>query len=227
MNNIILSQIDDAQKKMGAYIALLNYRYMNLCVKADIAALLPVSVYADGEELNIEDVANVNMPDEYQLGVYPKEPNDLQPIIQGIYEAHPEFKMEINSVEGSEDEASKYVLYTMPDVDKNRHDFLINGVKGLYEECQARVDAVYANYQARFAELLVNASVSDADEANKALDEAHNKCDNMVDELLDKKTQEIEDAYKKYLTEEEDRKKAENVIDFTKNFRMFNEEEEC
>ena len=66
MNNIIISQIDEAQKRMSGYIALLNYRFKNLCVKADIAALLPVSVYANGEELNIEDVANVNMPDNHE-----------------------------------------------------------------------------------------------------------------------------------------------------------------
>ena len=183
---MIISQIDEAQKRMSGYIALLNYRFKNLCVKADIAALLPVSVYANGEELNIEDVANVNMPDEYQLGVYPKEVEDLQPIIQGIYEAHPEFKMEIMSTDDSEDEASKYVLYTMPEVDKNRRDFLMTGVKGLYEESQARIEAVYAKYQTRFAEMLVNASVQDASDANKALEDAYDRCSDMTEQLLNR-----------------------------------------
>lgn len=31
-----------------------------------------------------------------------------------------------------------------------------NGVKGLYEECQVRIDAVYADFQARLAELIYN-----------------------------------------------------------------------
>ena len=219
MNTIIISQIDEARKRMSGYIALLNYRYMNLCVKADVAALLPVSVYVDGEELNIEEVANVNMPDEYQLGVYPKEANDLQAIIQGIYEAHPEFKMEMKSMDGGEDEASKYVLYTMPEVDKNRYDFLMNGVKGLHEECLARIDAVYANYQARFAELLVNASAEDASDVNKALEDAYDKCINMTDELLNKKQQEIEDGFTKYVKDREQKKEEE--FDYTKGFRMY------
>lgn len=221
MNNFIISQIDDAQKKMSAYIALLNYRYMNLCVKADIAALLPVSVYISGQELNIEDVANVNMPNDYQLGVYPKEPEELPFIINGIYEAHPELKMEMKSIEDSEGKESEYALYTMPDVDKNRHDFLMNGVQGLYDECQVRIDAVYASYQAKFVELL-KASAQDAD-ANKALDEVHGKCQELVDELLDKKQQEIEDGYERYLEEKE--KKETEEFDYSKGFRMFSPEE--
>lgn len=219
MNNTIISQIDEAQKRMGAYIALLNYRYKNLCVKADIAALLPVSVYADGEELNIEDVANVNMPDEYQLGVYPKDPSDLQSIIQGIYEAHPEFKMEIKSTDDSGDEASKYVLYTMPEVDKNRRDFLMNGTKGLHEESQARIDAIHASYQARFAEMLVNASEEDAHDANAALEDAYDQCSGMTDELLKQKRQEIEEGYERYTRNLKEKEEAE--LDYTKSFRMY------
>ena len=222
MNNMIISQIDEAQKRMSGYIALLNYRFKNLCVKADIAALLPVSVYANGEELNIEDVANVNMPDEYQLGVYPKEVEDLQPIIQGIYEAHPEFKMEIMSTDDSEDEASKYVLYTMPEVDKNRRDFLMTGVKGLYEESRARIEAVYAKYQARFAEMLVNASVQDANDANKALEDAYDRCSDMTEQLLKQKQQEIEDGYEKYIEDQEQKKEME--FDYSKGFRMYDVE---
>ena len=222
MNNIIISQIEEAQKMMSGYIALLNYRFKNLCVKADIAVLLPVSVYADGEELNIEDVANVNMPDEYQLGVYPKEAGDLQPIIQGIYEAHPEFKMEIMSTDDSEDEASKYLLYTMPMVDKNRRDFLMNGVTGLYEESQARIDAVYAKYQARFAEMLVNAPVQDADDANKALEDAFDKCSDMTEQLFKQKQQEIEEGFEKYIKDLEQKKEME--FDYSKGFRMYDVE---
>ena len=223
MNHIILSQIDEAQKRMSGYIALLNYRFKNLCVKADIAVLLPVSVYADGQELNIEDVANVNMPDDYQLGVYPKEENDLQSIIQGIYEAHPEFKMEIKSTDGSEE--SKYALYTMPEVDKNRRDFLMNGVKGLKDECLVRIEAVYADYQTRFAKILVNVPAQDAAEANKALDKARRKCKEMVGDLLFKKEQEIEEGYQRYLEEKEKHQEEEEEMNFSQSFRMYNVEE--
>ena len=179
-------------------------------------------MYADGEELNIEDVANVNMPDEYQLGVYPKEAGDLQPIIQGIYEAHPEFKMEIKSTDDSEDEASKYLLYTMPMVDKNRRDFLMNGVTGLYEESQARIDAVYAKYQARFAEMLVNAPVQDADDANKALEDAYDKYSDMTEQLFKQKQQEIEEGFEKYIKDLEQKKEME--FDYSKGFRMYDVE---
>ena len=94
MNTYIMAEIDSAQKKMSGYIALMNYRFKNLCVKADPISLLPVTIYVDTYEYNMEDVANVNKPNDYQLGVYPKDPNNLQAILQGLYEAHPEFKME-------------------------------------------------------------------------------------------------------------------------------------
>ena len=44
MNNYVITEIDDAQKKMSAYVTLLSYRYMNLCVKAELGALMPVNV---------------------------------------------------------------------------------------------------------------------------------------------------------------------------------------
>lgn len=201
MDNFVIAEIESAQKKMGSYIALLNYRYINLCVKANIGSLLPVTVLADYKECNLEDVASVNQPDEFKLGVYPKDPSYRKPIIEGIYEAHPEFKMEIKNSGDSEDERQEYLLYTMPDVDKNRRDFLMDAVKGLSKECDACIEKVYAKYQARFAEMFVNSPAEEAEEANMSLKNTRNKCLDMAEDLLIKKENEIEDGYTRYLNE--------------------------
>ena len=221
MNNYTLSELENARKKMSGYIALLDFRYKNLCVKADIAALLPVTVYIDGQDGNIEEFANVNQPSDFQLGVYPKDPKDLQDIIQGIYEAHPEFKMEIKSTDGSEDEASKFLLYTMPEVDKNRYDFLTNAVKGLHDECNGRLDKIYAEYQAEFLKMLADLPPIESDEAKKALDEVNGKCRNMARDLLSEKQDEIEEGYQDYLKMMEEKRQEDAEIDFTKGFRIF------
>ncbi len=227
MNTYIMAEIDSAQKKMSGYIALMNYRFKNLCVKADPISLLPVTIYVDTDEYNMEDVANVNKPNDYQLGVYPKDPNNLQAILQGLYEAHPEFKMEQRSMkddeESSDGAGSLFLLLTMPEVDDNRRDILNNGIKGLCEECRARIDAIYAEQKAYFVELLANSKPEEVEEANQALKEAYNKCNDLVDELLFKKEDEIEEAYQRYLSKQEEKLSAET--DYAKGFRMYQEEE--
>ena len=84
MNIIILAMIKEAQSKMSAYNALLGYRFMNMCVKAEVASLLPVTVSTDLAEQNLEEVAMVNQPNEYQLGVFPKNEMFFQNIVDGI-----------------------------------------------------------------------------------------------------------------------------------------------
>lgn len=224
MNNYTISEIEKAQKKMSGYVGLLSFRYLNLCVKAEIASLLPVIVFIDGQEANIEEVANVNMPNEYQLGVFPKDPSQLSDIIAAIYEAHPEFKMEKKSTGDTEDESSQFVLYTMPEVDKDRHDLLMDAVKSLYDECRARLKTIYSEYQAKFAELLVKVSPQEAEEAKKALDDLNDKCHEMVVDLLNKKQDEIEEAYQRYLTEQVEKLSERFGNNFTQGV-LINQEE--
>lgn len=217
MNNYVITEIDDAQKKMSAYVTLLSYRYMNLCVKAELGALMPVNVYIGDESYNIEDVANIYSPDEFQFEVYPKNENNQQAIVQGVYEAHPEFKMEMKNDGGS------YILYTMPVVDENRHDLLQNAIKGLYEECCGRIDAILAEFKARMLENLTKVGVSKAetDEALQALDDLRQKSMNMADHQLDQKQNEIDEALVRYQTEQAHQKEEDEAYDVTKGFRMY------
>ena len=217
MNNYVITEIDDAQKKMSAYVTLLSYRYMNLCVKAELGALMPVNVYIGDESYNIEDVANIYSPDEFQFEVYPKNENNQQAIIQGVYEVHPEFKMEMKHDGGS------YILYTMPVVDENRHDLLQNAIKGLYEECCGRIDAIHAEFKSRMLENLTKVGVSktETDEALQALDDLRQKSMNMADHQLDQKQNEIDEALVRYQTEQAHQKEEDEAYDVTKGFRMY------
>ena len=217
MNNYVITEIDDAQKKMSAYVTLLSYRYMNLCVKAELGALMPVNVYIGDDSYNIEDVANIYSPDDFQFAVYPKNENNQQAIIQGVYEAHPEFKMEMKHDGGS------YILYTMPVVDENRHDLLQNAIKGLYEECCGRIDAIHAEFKARMLENLTKVGVSETetDEALQALDDLRQKSMDMADQQLDQKQNEIDEALVRYQTEQTQQKEEDEAYDVTKGFRMY------
>lgn len=217
MNNYVITEIDDAQKKMSAYVTLLSYRYMNLCVKAELGALMPVNVYIGDDSYNIEDVANIYSPDDFQFAVYPKNENNQQAIIQGVYEAHPEFKMEMKHDGGS------YILYTMPVVDENRHDLLQNAIKGLYEECCGRIDAIHAEFKSRMLENLTKVGVSKAetDEALQTLDDLRQKSMNMADHQLDQKQNEIDEALVRYQTEQAHQKEEDEAYDVTKGFRMY------
>ena len=44
MNNFTISEIKEVEKKFGSYQYLLNFRYANLCVKADAMSLMPVTL---------------------------------------------------------------------------------------------------------------------------------------------------------------------------------------
>ena len=204
MNTYILQQINEFQSKGSAYSALLGLRYSNLCVKSDYASLLPVNVYIDGMEANLEEVANVNQPTEYQLGVFPKTPDNMNDIIDGIYEAHPEFKMEIKSIDGSQDKDKAFVLYTMPEVDKDRRKMLSDAVEALYEECKGKLEFIYGEYKAKLITEALNAKKEDLDETQKALDEANETLKKQIKGLFERKQQDIEEGYRRYLRQNED-----------------------
>ena len=224
MNIYVTSAIAGLKEKLNGYVALLNYRYTNLCVKAELGALLPVTVIAD-KEYNLEDVAVVFTPTKYQFDIHPKLRDYLQPIIDGIFDVHPEFKLEIQQVEKSDDQRDKHLLYTMPEVDNDRHDLLENLTKVFYEECDADIDKELALHTGGLPELAGKMSVEDIDEIKDELfnirDEYHDK----TKELKQEKLIETEEAYQRYLAANEGKNLAEGEIDFTKCMRLGQVEE--
>ena len=225
MNSFTTSEIKAFEKKLSSYQYLLTFRYSNLCVKADPISLLPVSITVGNREQNIEDVAQVVQMGDFRLVVVPKQMDVLRDVQEGIFEAHPEFKMSIEQMEKN-DPNSRFVLCEMPPVDKPRYDLLTEATKNLYEECKARMDAVLLEEKRIFVELLAE----DPESLQKVVDqinEKHNNAINDIMDLRDKKLEEIEEAYAKYLEDhpqEDVNKSQQSDIDVTQSMHMGEEE---
>lgn len=235
MNSIVISHIDDIGKQMNGYTVLLNFKYINLCVKADAMSLLPVTVADEGREYEIEEVADVSVANDSQILVYPKYSEMLPKIMVGITAAHPEFKMsikkgemtimpdeeamqyrekkqgaepeEIDQIpEGSLDDgpAGLFLVYTMPEVDKERRDLLKAAVKSLHAECMERIDTVYFRNAELIVNLLVHTPVKEADRLKDTFEQQYKSYKRRADSLRDDKLQEIDEAYARYTLKQKD-----------------------
>ena len=200
MDLFFKTKLNSAEKKMGSYMTLLYFRYQNLCVKAEPAALIPVDVHVFDETMNIEEVAEVAVTDDYHLAIIPNTNDHLQPILQAVTFAHPEFKLSMKKTEVA-DEDRDYLEYEMPEVDKNRRDFLNEAVKSLHDEAQMKIDQVYTEEKASCAQLL-SQSPQDLDEVNLELERMHDDTLSTIHGLRDDKLEEIEDGYERYLSEQ-------------------------
>lgn len=206
MRKSIETLIDEMKTKMSGYAVLLQYRYMNLCVKAEPAALLSVSVIdEEGEEADLESAASACLASDYQFEIYPHESKMIFAISKGIKEAHPEFKIEVKSEDNSNDsgeDESRYLLCTMPEVNKDRHDTLLDGVNTLYDQCKAKLDTNHTVYKSRLTAKLLGGSEEETKEAEDKLEEVYNKHDEICLQFKSDKLKEIEEAYQRYLKEQ-------------------------
>ena len=233
MNILILTEIKDAHSKMSAYAALLNYRYMNLCVKAEAASLLAVTVETELGRDNLENVAFVSQPSEYQLAIYPKHKMFLENIIKGVFDVHPEFKMEMKSIDDKNGDELHYPLYTMPAVDKNRRDLLNAAAESFYQDAKTRIEKVNADFQVKLSDLASKIQKEDLDEVKKEYDDGYQQQQDAIAKLLQDKQNEIGEAYQRYLKdhseddwsnysedEEDDFPDQDPGYDVSKSFKM-------
>ena len=191
MNIYITAAVKELKEKLNAYLSLLSYRYANLCVKAELGALLPVTVMAE-RDYNLEDVAKVATPDDFRFEIYPNVPDHLQAIIAAILEVHPEFKMEL--VREDYGNHNQHIVYTMPEVDKDRRKLLNDTAKVFYEECKAEIDAACAVYMTELPELEGRLSVEDFTEVTRVLKRTREETLQTCDELYQKKLGEIDET---------------------------------
>lgn len=221
MNIYISGQIAELKDKLNAYSALLSFRFSNLCVKAELGALLPVTVLTE-EEHNLEDVAKIAIPQEDQFEIYPKLNHYTQQIIDGIMEVHPEFKLEMKQDEGSKDPKAKHLLYTMPDVDDNRRKLLTETAGVFHKECLANIDATYTHYADMFAGVYEKMSDEEVQELKEVLSHIRNEYKEKVEKQYMDKIDEIDEAYDRYSDMKEDIESSS--IDFSRNIRLNFEE---
>lgn len=220
MNIYITAAVKELKEKLNAYLSLLSYRYANLCVKAELGALLPVTVAAE-RDYNLEDVAKLTTPDDFHFEIYPNVPDHLHYIIEGILDVHPEFKMEL--VREDYGNHNQHIVYTMPEVDKDRRKLLTDTAKVFYEECKAEIEKECAVYLAELPELEGKLSVEDFTEVTRVLKRSREETLQNCDELYQKKLAEIDDAYQNYLANHAEDDQALGGFDVTKSMRLTDE----
>ena len=220
MNLYITAAVKELKEKLNAYLSLLTYRYANLCVKAELGALLPVTVHAE-REYNLEDVAKVATPDDFRFEIYPNVPDHLQTIISAVFDVHPEFKMEL--VREDYGNHNKHITYTMPKVNKDRRKLLNDTAKLFYEECDAEIEKECAVYMAELPLLADKLSVGDLADVTKMLKRSREESLETSQEIYQKKLAEIDEAYQHYLTDHADDDQGHAGFDVTSSMKLFDE----
>lgn len=220
MNIYITAAVKELKEKLNAYLSLLSYRYANLCVKAELGALLPVTVAAE-RDYNLEDVAKLTTPDDFHFEIYPNVPDHLHYIIEGILDVHPEFKMEL--VREDYGNHNHHIVYTMPEVDKGRRKLLTDTAKLFYEECDAEIEKECAVYMAELPLLADKLSVGDLADVTKMLKRSREESLETSQEIYQKKLAEIDEAYQHYLTDHADDDQGHAGFDVTSSMKLFDE----
>lgn len=191
---------------MSGYVAQLNFRFMNLCVKAEPMSLLSARFNIQGEEKPIEDVAQVSKKGDYQFMAIPNFEDDMAPLAVGIALKHPEFKQEygeetVNVVDEQGDPQSvkvKYLLLTMPEVDNNRYDALKTAVDAAYNQCKTQMKAVVERAEPEMALLQEGEDQQDIDRVKKAVERLKKSYIEQRDKLYDEKIKEIDEAHENW-----------------------------
>ena len=225
MNTYINIQLQDFSQRVRGYNMLFNYRLMNLCVKAEPASLMPVTVEVMGREYNLEEVAELRRPDEYHFEIRANNENNLDDVINAIFDVHPEFIFEMKTEKDAGDNEHQYAFYSMPDVNKDRYDVLTKLTKGFYDECAVQMDAAYTKEQARFVDLLLHAPAEEADEAKGEMKTVYDGAKEETGQIRDAKLKEIEEAYERYLKNhpEDDNTDEDPGYDVVRGMRMTEE----
>lgn len=212
MKRAVVQQIDQLKAKLNGYVALLVYRYANLCIEADPLALLPIQVLVEGEMKKLEEVAQAAVHEKYHFIINPIFEEDLYAIGLAIEESHPEFKQEIKTWDGYEegDPAGKYIFCTMPEVNKERHDIILQAVDALYDECKAKMDLAEQYCTAKLAVLQADSSAAEKDKIAEYVKQVIDQYTNMRETNHDDKTKQVEDAYAEYEARQEEKKAQED-----------------
>lgn len=175
MKRSIISQYDQLKGRLSGYVAMMNFRYMNLCIKAEEASLIPITVMIEGEGKRLEDVARIAKDGEYDFKVFPIYDEDLFSIGKGIAMAHPEFKQDRKNLNLEMDDGEKvdveYLQITMPDVDKNRYDLLKETTNAMYEQCKVQMEAAKTETESQIALMTADEKENELDKLHKALKE--------------------------------------------------------
>lgn len=238
MKRSIINKLSQLSEELKGYVGALNFRYMNLCVKAEEASMLPIQVPIEDELKNIEDVGFVGKKDgdDYSIYIVPKIQDDLRDIAKAAKVAHPEFIQEtvketVDPGDGSSQEVS-YLKLTMPEVNDDRRDVLNQSVDTFYKMCKAQMEKAKTEADVQFAALSADMSPLEVDNMKQAVDEVNDMWVKKREEIHDEKLKEIEDAYNQWLTRQQTSAQQQQEDDAAHNqnvgssMKMTSEDEE-
>ena len=212
---------DEYDHTLSRRVSLLMFCYLNLCTKAEPAALLSVPVTIGGKSYGLEEVTEVMLPNEEQFILVPKKNAYISAILRGLMKEHPEFKNELKVFDGEkllnpdeveDEDPIQLILSTIPEVNKDRHDALLEAVDIFYDKCKVEMEKYKVSYTAQLMRALQDETSENPDEAKDQLEQTNDTYAKMRDELKEKKVKEVEDAYQRYLakeTEKENLRKEE------------------
>lgn len=206
MKRSIISKFNQLQEQYTSQLGKLNFYYLNLCIKAEEVSLLPVKVHADGEVLTLEQAATIAKKNDYEFMIIPHYEDDVLPVSQGIAQVHPEFKQKVEKMklepirEGEKEDEVPYILVTMPEVDDDRHDFLKDTVDTLYNDCKVHMEAALARATAEITPLMADLPEEEQNKVKEGIDQLDKNRSSERDSMHEQKLNEIEDAYKKWLS---------------------------
>lgn len=219
MNKKIELILKESEDTMSAHAVLYFFRLSNICIEAKPIALLSTTVRVGAVEANIENVADIDIPNKKQYAIYPKKENFFVPVLKGIQGEHPEFKMEVKENEMApmltdeemkmlgltdediEEPMKNYLLFTVPDVDEDRRDAYTNMTHALYEVAIAKLKEEKVAFLAKTKKYLFAASEEEIEEVNDQIDKVYDSNKKECDKHKEKKLSEIEKAYQLYLAE--------------------------
>ena len=210
MKRAIINQLGQLSEQLKAYVGALNYRYLNLCVKAEEVSLLPIQVPIEDEFKNLEDVAYAGKRtgDDYSLYIVPKIQDDMRDIQQAVMKFHPEFiqevqKEKVNAGEDGGEQEVQLLRLKMPEVNDDRYDVLKQGANTFYDMCKADMEKARMEADMQFAALGIDEKPEDMDKVKKGVDETCDRWTKKRDQLHDEKLKEIEDAHNDWLTKQQ------------------------
>lgn len=215
MKRVINNLCDDLFEKLTTYVAVLNFKYLNLCIKAEEASLIPIKVNVEGKDMNLEQVALIAKKDDYRFWLIPKYDEDIPNICEGVSMVHPEFKQKIDSVtidtvdivddmKETEKEVT-YIELTMPEVNDDRYDVLKEGVDFFYQECKTQMEAAVTKTSAEITFHSVGESKEDIESVKATIEKMNNLAAEQRDKLHEKKLKEIEESYQNWIAKVEGR----------------------
>ena len=131
--------------------------------------------------------------------------------------------LELVKPEDSNEENERYLILTMPEVNKDRHDALIDSVNVLYDGCKAKMDKTSAEYRVKLEAKIVTLPTDDErNQAKVALEDSIKNHQDIIDTVKADKLKEIEEAYQRYLDEQAAKKAQEDEIEATRVNRSSN-----